>query len=92
MGHTATPDTGSAAAPQSGPAATEHRLANGLRVVLSQDPLTPVAAVCLWYDVGSRHEVKGRTGLAHLFEHLMFQGSASVPGNGHFELDRKSVV
>lgn len=86
MGHTATPDTGSAAAPQSGPAATEHRLANGLRVVLSQDPLTPVAAVCLWYDVGSRHEVKGRTGLAHLFEHLMFQGSASVPGNGHFEL------
>jgi predicted Zn-dependent peptidase len=45
-----------------------------------------VAAVCLWYDVGSRHEVKGRTGLAHLFEHLMFQGSANVKGNGHFEL------
>ena len=66
--------------------ATEHRLANGLRVVLSEDHLTPVAAVCLWYDVGSRHEVKGRTGLAHLFEHLMFQGSAQVKGNGHFEL------
>jgi len=65
---------------------SEHTLANGLRVVLSEDHLTPVAAVCLWYDVGSRHEVKGRTGLAHLFEHLMFQGSASVPGNGHFEL------
>jgi len=65
---------------------TEHTLDNGLRVVLSEDHLTPVAAVCLWYDVGSRHEVKGRTGLAHLFEHLMFQGSASVPGNGHFEL------
>src|SRR5579884_3718814 len=64
----------------------EHRLANGLRVVLSEDHLTPVAAVCLWYDVGSRHEVAGRTGLAHLFEHLMFQGSASVKGNGHFEL------
>jgi predicted Zn-dependent peptidase len=64
----------------------EHTLANGLRVVLSEDHLTPVAAVCLWYDVGSRHEVAGRTGLAHLFEHLMFQGSASVPGNGHFEL------
>jgi predicted Zn-dependent peptidase len=64
----------------------EHTLANGLRVVLSEDHLTPVAAVCLWYDVGSRHEVEGRTGLAHLFEHLMFQGSASVPGNGHFEL------
>ncbi|ARF78437.1 M16 family metallopeptidase [Kitasatospora aureofaciens] len=69
-----------------GIAITEHRLANGLRVVLSEDRLTPVAAVCLWYDVGSRHEVKGRTGLAHLFEHLMFQGSANVSNNGHFEL------
>ncbi|MFI6447420.1 M16 family metallopeptidase [Kitasatospora sp. NPDC050543] len=76
------------AAPAStgGIAITEHRLANGLRVVLSEDHLTPVAAVCLWYDVGSRHEVKGRTGLAHLFEHLMFQGSANVSNNGHFEL------
>ncbi|MEV7724805.1 pitrilysin family protein [Streptomyces sp. NPDC087917] len=81
MGHTATAQAGSG-----GLTATEHRLANGLRVVLSEDHLTPVAAVCLWYDVGSRHEVKGRTGLAHLFEHLMFQGSSSVPGNGHFEL------
>ncbi|MEV7546122.1 MULTISPECIES: pitrilysin family protein [unclassified Streptomyces] len=81
MGHTATAQAGSG-----GLTATEHRLANGLRVVLSEDHLTPVAAVCLWYDVGSRHEVKGRTGLAHLFEHLMFQGSASVSGNGHFEL------
>ncbi|SDO76704.1 M16 family metallopeptidase [Actinacidiphila guanduensis] len=81
MGHTATPEAHS-----SGLTATEHRLANGLRVVLSEDHLTPVAAVCLWYDVGSRHEVPGRTGLAHLFEHLMFQGSASVKGNGHFEL------
>ncbi|WP_369183042.1 M16 family metallopeptidase [Streptomyces sp. Y1] len=69
-----------------GIAITEHRLANGLRVVLSEDHLTPVAAVCLWYDVGSRHEVAGRTGLAHLFEHLMFQGSANVSNNGHFEL------
>ncbi|WP_406270029.1 insulinase family protein [Actinacidiphila glaucinigra] len=81
MGHTATPE-----AESGGLTATEHRLANGLRVVLSEDHLTPVAAVCLWYDVGSRHEVKGRTGLAHLFEHLMFQGSANVTGNGHFEL------
>ncbi|MEU7041847.1 pitrilysin family protein [Streptomyces varsoviensis] len=81
MGHTATQQAGT-----SGLTATEHRLANGLRVVLSEDHLTPVAAVCLWYDVGSRHEVKGRTGLAHLFEHLMFQGSAQVKGNGHFEL------
>ncbi|GAA3665781.1 M16 family metallopeptidase [Streptomyces iranensis] len=81
MGHTATQQAGSG-----GLKATEHRLANGLRLVLSEDHLTPVAAVCLWYDVGSRHEVKGRTGLAHLFEHLMFQGSAQVTGNGHFEL------
>ncbi|AOT61449.1 Protease 3 precursor [Streptomyces rubrolavendulae] len=81
MGHTATAQAGSG-----GLKATEHRLANGLRVVLSEDHLTPVAAVCLWYDVGSRHEVKGRTGLAHLFEHLMFQGSKQVQGNGHFEL------
>ncbi|MFF7212315.1 M16 family metallopeptidase [Streptomyces sp. NPDC008238] len=81
MGHTATPEADSG-----GLTATEHRLANGLRVVLSEDHLTPVAAVCLWYDVGSRHEVKGRTGLAHLFEHLMFQGSENVKGNGHFEL------
>ena len=66
--------------------ATEHRLDNGLRLVLSEDHLTPVVAVCLWYDVGSRQEVPGRTGLAHLFEHLMFQGSAQVHGNGHFEL------
>jgi predicted Zn-dependent peptidase len=79
--HTATDQAGS-----SGLTATEHRLGNGLRLVLSEDHLTPVAAVCLWYDVGSRYEVKGRTGLAHLFEHLMFQGSAQVKGNGHFEL------
>ncbi|MGY3339211.1 putative Zn-dependent peptidase [Streptomyces filamentosus] len=81
MGHTATAGAGSG-----GLTATEHRLANGLRVVLSEDHLTPVAAVCLWYDVGSRHEAEGRTGLAHLFEHLMFQGSQQVHGNGHFEL------
>jgi predicted Zn-dependent peptidase len=81
MGHTAIPEES-----VGGLSATEHRLANGLRLVLSEDHLTPVAAVCLWYDVGSRHEVTGRTGLAHLFEHLMFQGSEQVKGNGHFEL------
>jgi predicted Zn-dependent peptidase len=80
VGHTATQQAGSG-----GLTATEHRLDNGLRLVLSEDHLTPVAAVCLWYAVGSRQEVKGRTGLAHLFEHLMFQGSAQVKGNGHFE-------
>jgi predicted Zn-dependent peptidase len=81
VGHTATQQAGSG-----GLTATEHRLDNGLRLILSEDHLTPVAAVCLWYDVGSRQEVAGRTGLAHLFEHLMFQGSAQVHGNGHFEL------
>ncbi len=63
---------------------TEHRLANGLRVVISEDRLAPVVAVNLWYAVGSRHEVEGRTGFAHLFEHLMFQGSANVKRGEHF--------
>ncbi|HSH74346.1 MAG TPA: pitrilysin family protein [Longimicrobiales bacterium] len=63
-----------------------HRLDNGLRVVLSPDPSVPVVAVNLWYGVGSRNEPKGKTGFAHLFEHMMFQGSAHVPKNKHFEL------
>ena len=54
------------------------RLANGLRVVVSPDHCSPVVAVNLWYDVGSGDEVPGRTGFAHLFEHLMFQGSLNV--------------
>ena len=62
------------------------RLDNGLRVVLSHDPSVPVVAVNLWYGVGSRNEPQGRTGFAHLFEHMMFQGSANVPKNRHFEL------
>jgi predicted Zn-dependent peptidase len=81
VGHIAMQQAGSG-----GLTATEHRLDNGLRLVLSEDHLNPVVAVCLWYEVGSRYEVQGRTGLAHLFEHLMFQGSAQVKGNGHFEL------
>ena len=63
-----------------------HTLPNGLRVVLAPDPSVPVVAVNLWYAVGSRNEEPGRTGFAHLFEHMMFQGSAHVPKNGHFEL------
>ena len=62
------------------------RLDNGLRVVLSHDPSVPVVGVNLWYGVGSRNERPGRTGFAHLFEHMMFQGSAHVPKNRHFEL------
>ncbi|MDQ0797262.1 pitrilysin family protein [Streptomyces sp. B1I3] len=58
-------------------------LSNGLRVIVSRDTTVPVAAVCLWYRVGSCDEPAGRTGLSHLFEHLMFQGSTHVPANGH---------
>ena len=65
---------------------SEHRLDNGLRVVISEDHLAPVVAVNVWYDVGSRHEVPGRTGFAHLFEHLMFQGSANVERGEHFSI------
>ena len=63
-----------------------HALDNGLRIVLSRDPRAPVVAVNLWYDVGSKHEKPGRTGFAHLFEHMMFQGSASVEKGEHFSL------
>jgi predicted Zn-dependent peptidase len=65
---------------------TLRRLDNGLRVVVSEDHLAPVVAVNIWYDVGSRHESAGRTGFAHLFEHLMFQGSRNVGRNDHFAL------
>ena len=63
-----------------------HRLANGLRVILSRDNRAPIVAVNLWYDVGSRHEKPGKTGFAHLFEHMMFQGSAKVAKGEHFNL------
>src|SRR5437870_7582819 len=61
---------------------TQFTLPNGLRVVLSEDHSAPVVGVALEYNVGSRSEVEGRTGFAHLFEHMMFQGSAHV---GKFE-------
>ncbi len=54
---------------------TRHTLENGLRVILHEDHRLPVAAVNLWYHVGSKNERPGRTGFAHLFEHLMFEGS-----------------
>jgi zinc protease len=62
------------------------RLDNGLTVVLSRDPTAPIVAVNLWYHVGSANERPGRTGFAHLFEHMLFQGSANVEANEHFEL------
>jgi predicted Zn-dependent peptidase len=63
-----------------------HELANGLRVCISPHPSSPVVAVSVWYGVGSADEVPGRTGLAHLFEHLMFQGSRNVGKAQHFSL------
>ena len=60
-------------------------LANGLRVVLSPDRAIPVVSVAVYYDVGSRNEREGRTGFAHLFEHMMFQGSENVPKAAHFQ-------
>ena len=63
-----------------------YRLDNGLRVILSQDRSTPVVAVDVWYDVGSRNEREGRTGFAHLFEHMMFQGSQNVGKTEHMTL------
>jgi len=64
---------------------SDTRLANGLRVVINEDHAVPVVAVNIWYDVGSRHEEPGRTGLAHLFEHLMFEGSANVGKGEHLK-------
>ncbi len=61
-----------------------HTLANGLRVVLHRDPSLPLVAINLWYHVGSKNESPGRTGFAHLFEHLLFQGSEHVGTNDHF--------
>ena len=53
-------------------------------MILSQDNAVPVVAVYMIYDVGARSEEKGRTGFAHLFEHMMFQGSANAPKGMHF--------
>jgi zinc protease len=89
------------AAPSRGPrrAAREHakptelkvpvqrvKLANGLRVVLNVDHTSPTVAVAVTYDVGSRDEERGRSGFAHLFEHMMFQGSRNIAKGEHFRL------
>jgi zinc protease len=58
-------------------------LPNGLRVLLSEDHSTPIVHLQLWYHVGSKDERKGRTGFAHLFEHMMFKGSKNVPPEQH---------
>jgi len=66
------------------------RLSNGLFVTLSEDHTAPIVAVNLWYHVGSANEPPGRTGFAHLFEHMLFQGSEDVAANEHFELVQRA--
>jgi predicted Zn-dependent peptidase len=61
-------------------------LDNGLRVVMNVDHTSPTIAVAVTYDVGARNEERGRSGFAHLFEHMMFEGSANVPKGEHFKL------
>ncbi|MCZ6702615.1 MAG: pitrilysin family protein, partial [Ignavibacteria bacterium] len=62
----------------------KYKLDNGLEVILHQNKNLPMVAVNIWYKVGSAQEVKGKTGIAHLFEHMMFQGSENVAKEMHF--------
>jgi predicted Zn-dependent peptidase len=67
-----------------------YQLPNGLTVILAPDRSSQVVAVDMWYDVGSRNERPGRTGFAHLFEHMMFQGSANVRKGEHLNLVQRA--
>jgi predicted Zn-dependent peptidase len=69
---------------------THHTLSNGLRVVVAPDGSAPVVGIAVLYDVGIRSEPEGRTGFAHLFEHLMFQGSRSLEKLEHFRYVQSS--
>ena len=71
-------------------AVESYTLANGLKVHLVEDHSSQVVAVDVWYDVGARNERAGRTGFAHLFEHMMFQGSANVKKAEHFQFVEKA--
>jgi len=62
-----------------------YRLDNGLEVVLHADHRVPIAHIEIWYKVGSKDEAKGKTGFAHLFEHMMFQGSKHIPEDSYFK-------
>ncbi len=68
----------------------QYKLENGLRVVLNRDDAVPVVALAVYYDVGSRNERADRTGFAHLFEHMMFQGSENVKKAEHFQYIMKA--
>ena len=65
---------------------TDTKMKNGLRVIISEDHSAPVFSIAVTYNVGSRDERKGRTGFAHLFEHMMFKGSENVGPGEHFML------
>ena len=67
----------------------KYKLGNGLEIILAPDPSVPLVAVNVWYHVGSGYEVEGRSGFAHLFEHMMFQGSKNVGADQHFNILKK---
>src|SRR4029077_20786093 len=77
---------GGGGAPKVNLAFEKYKLPNGLEVILRKDSRLPVVAVNVWYHVGPAKETAGRTGFAHLFEHMMFQGSGHVPADMHFRL------
>ena len=70
--------------------ATSAKLANGLEVIFDEDHRTPIVTVNLWYHVGSKDEAEHRNGFAHLFEHVMFQGSKHVPEDTYFRFLEKA--
>jgi zinc protease len=70
---------------------TEFKLKNGLRVIMHEDRSVPIVAVNVWYHVGSKNEVPGRTGFAHLFEHMMFQGSKNYNDDYFKPLDESGA-
>jgi zinc protease len=72
------------------PRLVDHRLENGLRLILLPDPASSLVAVNLWYHVGSKNDPPGRTGLAHLFEHMLFQGSENIAANEHFQFVQRA--
>jgi zinc protease len=68
----------------------EYDLPNGLHVILHKDDTNPLVSVDIWYHVGAKDEDPGRTGFAHLFEHMMFQGSDNIKKTGHFDYIQKA--
>jgi zinc protease len=68
----------------------EHRLANGMKVLLVESPKAPVVTVQIWYKVGSRNEVMGRAGLSHMLEHMMFKGTPKYPKGTFSRLIKKN--